>query len=57
MKHMKVFSSNCYKTGLFSISKRLYKGIARMDSDTRVVTNNRRILQNEEALFLLVSYK
>jgi hypothetical protein len=34
----------------------LSKGIARMDSDTCVDTNNRRMLQNDAALFLLVSY-
>jgi hypothetical protein len=56
MKHMMCFSSHCYKTALFSISKRLWKGIARMDSNTFVVTNNPRMLQNDAALFLLVRY-
>jgi hypothetical protein len=46
------FSSICNKTALFSISKRLCKGIAQMDSHTCVVTNNRRMLQNEATLFL-----
>jgi hypothetical protein len=57
MTNMKFFSSNCYKTALFSISKRSCKGIAQMVSDTFVVTNNHRMLQNEEALSHLVSYK
>jgi hypothetical protein len=50
-------SSICYKTALFSFSKRLSKGIAKMDSETCVVTNNRRMLQNGATLFLLLSYK
>jgi hypothetical protein len=52
-----VFSSICYKTALFSISKRLCKRIAQMVSHTCVVTNNRRMLQNKATLFLFVSYK
>jgi hypothetical protein len=56
MKHMKFFSSNCYKNALFSSSKRLCKGIPRMDSDTCVDTNNRRLLQNDAELILLVRY-
>jgi hypothetical protein len=54
--HMKFFSSNCYKTALFSTSKLLWQGIAWMDSDRFVVTNNRRMLQNDSPWFLLVSY-
>jgi hypothetical protein len=57
MTNMKFFSSNCYKTVLFSISKRLCKGSAQMDSDKIVVTNNHRMLQKEEALSHLFSYK
>jgi hypothetical protein len=57
MTNMKFFSSNCYKTGLLSFSKRLCKGIAQMDSDTCADTNQHRTLQNEEALSHLVSYK
>jgi hypothetical protein len=38
------------------MSMRLCKGIARMDSDTCVDTNKRRMLQNDAMLFLLVSY-
>jgi hypothetical protein len=56
MKHMKFLSSNGYKTALFRISKRLCTGIARMDSDTFEVTNNRRMMQNDAALILLVIY-
>jgi hypothetical protein len=54
---MKFFSSNKYKTELFIISKRLCKAIAQMVSDNFVVTNNHRMLQNEEALSHLVSLK
>jgi hypothetical protein len=54
MKHMKFFSSNCIKTGLFSISKRLCKGIARMGSDKFVATNNLRIMQNDASFVFFI---
>jgi hypothetical protein len=50
-------STICYKTALFSLSKRLSKGIAKIDSERCVVKNNRRMLQNGATLFLLVCYK
>jgi hypothetical protein len=56
MKHMKFFSSKFYKNALFSIPKRLCKEIALMDSDMSVVTNRRRMMPKDAALFLLVSY-
>jgi hypothetical protein len=56
IKHMKFFSPHSNKTALFCISKRLWKGIARMDSDSCVVTNNLRMMQNDASLLLLVSF-
>jgi hypothetical protein len=56
MIHVKFLSPNWYKTALYSISKRLCKEIARMDSDTFVVKINRRMMPNDAALFLSVSY-
>jgi hypothetical protein len=44
MTNMKFFSSKCYKNSLFSVSRRLCKGSAQMDSDTCVVTNQHRIV-------------